>query len=81
MRVAEVRGAIIYICKNNGLFVKEFTPLQIKLSVTGNGKSTKEQVIKMVNMLITGRKDIKLDDEYDAIAAGLAFFATNRAEL
>ena len=41
MRVAEVRGALIYVSKKNNLFVKELTPLQIKMAVTGNGRSTK----------------------------------------
>lgn len=78
MRVAEVRGTILYLCKKAGLFIKEFTPLQIKLSVTGNGKSGKNEVIKMVNLLVINPKTDGIDDEYDAIAAGLACFATTK---
>jgi crossover junction endodeoxyribonuclease RuvC len=81
MRVAEVRGAIIYICRKNALFIQEFTPLQIKLSVTGSGASGKDQVIKMVNLLVTNLNKKALDDEYDAIAAGLAYFALNNPAL
>ena len=77
MRVAEVRGTIIYISKKNSLTVSEYTPLQIKLSVTGDGKSSKDQVIKMVKLLTKTNKTNILDDEYDAIAIGLAFFAYN----
>lgn len=78
MRVAEVRGTIIYICRKNKLSIKEFTPLQIKLAVTGDGKSSKDQVIKMVKLLIKNTKDKAVDDEYDAIAIGLAYFAYTR---
>ncbi len=78
MRVAEVRGAIIFICKKNNLLIKELTPLQIKLSVTGDGKSNKEQMIKMVNLLIPNINKKAQDDEFDAIAAGLAFFAHHK---
>lgn len=78
MRVSEVRGAIIYIAKKYKLTIKEYTPLQIKLAVTGNGKSTKDQVIKMVNLLVKNINGKKLDDEYDAIAIGLTYFVHNR---
>ena len=75
MRVAEVRGALIYIVSSRGLAVAEMTPLQIKLAVTGDGKSSKDQMMKMVDLLIDTKKPKMLDDEYDAIACGLAFFA------
>jgi crossover junction endodeoxyribonuclease RuvC len=79
MRVSEVRGALLYIAKKFDLKVREFTPLQIKLSVTGDGKSTKDQMIKMVGLIIPSvLKKKALDDEYDAIAAGIAFFAYER---
>lgn len=78
MRVSEVRGAIIYICRKSGLRIFEYTPLQIKLAVTGDGKSSKDQVIKMVDLIIGGLKSKALDDEYDAIAVGLAHFAYAR---
>ena len=75
MRVAEVRGALIYIASSNSLTVAEMAPLQIKLAVTGDGKSSKDQMMKMVDMLIKTNRSKMLDDEYDAIACGLAFFA------
>lgn len=78
MRVAEVRGAILYLAVKNNLTIKEMTPLQIKLAVTGDGKSSKDQIIKMVGLLVRVNKPKMLDDEYDAIAAGLAFFALNK---
>jgi crossover junction endodeoxyribonuclease RuvC len=75
MQVSEARGAIISLCAAERIEVKEFTPLQIKVAVTGNGRSDKQQMIKMVPLLIKIDKNIKHDDEYDAIACGLAYFA------
>ena len=75
MRVAEVRGAILYQARLSGLLVYEYTPLQIKTATTGYGKATKEQMMSMVRKLITGVEKIKQDDEMDAIAIGLTHFA------
>jgi crossover junction endodeoxyribonuclease RuvC len=78
MRVAEARGVMLYEGIKNNLPISEFTPLQIKVAVTGYGKSEKEQVKNMVKKLIKIDKGIKYDDEYDAIAIGLTFFACYR---
>ncbi len=66
---------LIYLARKHNLTVKEYNPMQIKLAVTGDGKSTKDQMMKMVSMLVKNIKPKALDDEYDAIAIGLAFFA------
>ena len=75
MRVAEVRGAILYQARILGLEVYEYTPLQIKVATTGYGKATKTQVMSMVRKLVSGADKIKQDDEIDAIAIGLTHFA------
>lgn len=75
MRVAEVRGAILYQARLSGLEIYEYTPLQIKVATTGYGKATKAQMISMVKKLISGADSIKQDDEMDAIAIGLTHFA------
>ena len=78
MKVSEARGVIMYEAAKNNLKVLEFTPLQIKVAVTGYGKSDKNQVTEMVKRLIKIARPIKYDDEYDAIAVGLTFFASYR---
>lgn len=72
MRVAEARGAIIYIGTKKGLNIREFTPLQVKIAVTGYGKSDKRGVDQMVRRLIRVDKEIQYDDEMDAIAIAIA---------
>ena len=78
MKVSEARGVMLYEAAKNNLLVMEFTPLQIKVAVTGYGKSDKEQVTEMVKRLIKINQPIKYDDEYDAIAVGLTFFASHK---
>ncbi len=78
INVAEVIGAIKYIAKSKGLNVFEYTPLQIKSAVAGNGHGNKKDVTNMVHKLIKIDKKIKYDDEYDAIAVGLTCFASER---
>lgn len=77
MHVAEVRGAIIFLAKKHDIQIKELNPNEIKLAVTGDGRSTKQQMIKMIQ-LITGYRDKVKDDEYDAIAVGIAFLVLYR---
>ncbi|OGD68296.1 crossover junction endodeoxyribonuclease RuvC [Candidatus Campbellbacteria bacterium RIFCSPLOWO2_01_FULL_34_15] len=78
MGVSEARGVIMYQAMLNKIPVFEYTPLQIKIAVTGYGKSDKKQVTDMVLRLIKIEKKIKHDDEYDAIAVGLTHLASHR---
>jgi crossover junction endodeoxyribonuclease RuvC len=80
LKVSEVKGILIYVSKNLGLKIFEYTPLQIKSAITGNGRSDKTAVQKMLYILIPELKNIekKIDDEYDAIACGLTHFALER---
>ncbi len=78
IKVSETRGVILYVASKNDLDVKEFMPNQIKIAVTGYGASDKKQITGMVKKLIKIEKDIEYDDEYDAIAVGLTYFAVNR---
>jgi len=80
MHVAETRGVLMYEAVSHGLTLHEFTPLQIKAAVTGSGRADKRAVISMIERLVVIDKEIKHDDEYDAIACGLTFFATNRTK-
>src|SRR3989344_503998 len=71
MRVAEVRGAVIALSQRLAIPVRDYTPLQVKVAVTGYGRASKTQVAQMLRKLLTFKKAIKHDDEYDAIAVAL----------
>lgn len=79
-KVGEVKGTLIYICKKNNMRIFEYTPLQIKSSVTGSGHSDKTAMQKMLLLVLPEltKIDKKIDDEYDAIACGLTHFAFER---
>lgn len=74
--VAEVKGMVSYIASSEKCTVAEFTPLEVKVAVTGYGRASKTEMIRMVRKLIHLDKSDALDDEYDAVAIGLTYLAT-----
>lgn len=75
MHVAEARGVVIYEGANAGLKIFEASPPQIKIATTGYGRANKEQIMKMVKILVEVDKLKTSDDELDAIAIALTAFA------
>lgn len=75
--VAEARGVLIVACKEytNKLF--EYTPLQIKQALTGNGRAEKKQVQFMVKNILGLSSVPKPDDAADALAVALCHMQTN----
>ncbi|MEI7765233.1 MAG: crossover junction endodeoxyribonuclease RuvC [bacterium] len=71
MHVAEARGVVIYECAKAHMKIFEAPPPQIKIATTGYGKANKEQVMKMVKLLVDIDNNKKSDDELDAIAAAI----------
>lgn len=71
LQVAEARGVILLEAERSGVLIKEYNPNQIKLAVTGYGKSDKKQIINMIEKLIKLKPTKRHDDEYDAIAVAL----------
>jgi crossover junction endodeoxyribonuclease RuvC len=78
MRVAEVRGALIQSASERGVEVYEYTPMQVKSAVAGWGGADKQQVATMLRLLMKIEKEIRHDDEYDAIAIALTHLAHAR---
>jgi len=71
MAVAEARGAILLTCARAGVEVVEFTPNQVKSSVTGNGQADKRAVGEMIVRLLSLKRSPKLDDASDALAIAM----------
>ena len=69
--VAQARGVAILSCCNNGIDIYEYTPLQIKTSITGYGRAEKKQMQNMVRMYLGLEEIPKPDDAADALAAAL----------
>lgn len=71
IKVAEARGTILLALKKKNIPIYEYTPLQVKSSVTGYGKAQKHQVIMMTKMLLKLRETPKPDDAADALAIAI----------
>lgn len=76
MRVAEVRGAILEAAAAARIPVREYTPGQIKCAAAGWGGADKRHMASMLRMLLKIEKNIKHDDEYDAIAVGITHLSS-----
>lgn len=76
--VAQMRGVLIYLAKQASCTVHEYGPQEIKVAVTGYGKSDKNAVITMVKTLLPSAPKEALDDEYDAIATAITCLASER---
>src|ERR1700712_1878012 len=76
MTVAQARGVVLLCGKQAGLEIAEYTPMQIKLAVTGYGKADKKQMQEMVKVLLGLREIPKPDDAADAIAAAITHAQT-----
>jgi crossover junction endodeoxyribonuclease RuvC len=76
INVAGVRGMLAYIAVSHKLPLYEYTPLEVKVAVTGYGKSDKRAVGEMVKRLVSIPAKKRLDDELDAIAIGLTCLAS-----
>ncbi|QQG44890.1 MAG: crossover junction endodeoxyribonuclease RuvC [Candidatus Sungiibacteriota bacterium] len=72
LTVSESRGAILLTTALAGLRVYEYTPLEVKKSVTGDGRADKLQVKKMLGLTLGGIDDPgAADDVFDAAAIAL----------
>lgn len=71
IKLAQFRGALCLKILQEVGFFHEYTALQVKKAVTGNGKATKEQVAFMVKRLYGIKKEIKPLDITDAMAIAL----------
>ena len=69
--VGQARGVAILAAQRAGVPIYEYTPMEIKISVTGYGKADKRQVQEMVKTLLGFPGIIKPDDTSDALAAAL----------
>ena len=78
IQVAQVMGALTYIAAAHGLSMYTYTPLEVKVAITGYGRGDKTAVAAMVPRLVELPKRKRLDDELDAIAIGLTCLASVR---
>lgn len=71
MTVAEARGVALLVGRRAQLPIAEYTPMQIKQTLTGYGKADKKQVQEMVRLQLGLKEVPKPDDCADALAAAI----------
>jgi crossover junction endodeoxyribonuclease RuvC len=76
MRVSEARGVILLSAAQQGISITEYTPSQVKQSVTGNGKARKQDVQRMLKLIFSLEKIPRPDDAADALALALCLAQT-----
>ena len=76
--VSHARGVAMLAGRKGGLLIGEYTPLQIKQTVTGYGKADKKQVQEMVRIQLGLSEIPKPDDCADALAAAITHYLMAR---
>lgn len=69
--VGEARGVILLAAAQNNLEISIYTPLQVKIALTGYGRAEKAQVGQMVKVLLKLKEIPKPDDTADALAVAI----------
>ena len=70
LKLGHARGVALLSVGRAGMGFAEYPPARIKQSVAGHGRASKDQVLKMVQMLL-GNQESYAEDESDALAAAL----------
>ena len=76
--VGQARGVILLACRHSGAQWAEYTPLQVKMAVVGNGNAKKEQVAYMVCALLGMKERPKTLHACDALAMALCHLQSRR---
>ena len=78
MTVAEARGVALLVAQKAKIPVAEYTPNQIKQTVTGSGNADKKQVQEMVRIQLGLKEVPKPDDCADALATAITHSLMSR---
>jgi crossover junction endodeoxyribonuclease RuvC len=81
MIVSQARGVILLALEQANIPIREYTPLQIKMAMTGYGRATKAQMQEMVRVQLGLKEKPKPDDCADALAVALTCLSDNRGLL
>jgi len=74
--VSQARGVILLATAQSDTSLREFTPLQVKQAVCGYGRADKQQIQKMIKILLKLKIIPKPDDTADALAIAVCCLAS-----
>jgi crossover junction endodeoxyribonuclease RuvC len=69
--VGQARGVVLLAAAEHGIPVFEYGPHEVKLAVTGYGRAAKDQVQRMVQMVLGMPSMPRPDDAADALAVAI----------
>ncbi len=70
LKLAHARGVAMVAVNAHGVDVVEYSPKTVKKTVVGNGSAPKDQVSRMLTMILPG-VTIKSEDESDSLAIAI----------
>ncbi len=76
--VGHARGIVLLSAAERKIPVFEYTPLQVKMALTGYGRAEKGQIGQMVKILLKLKEIPKLDDTADALAIAITHAFTRK---
>lgn len=79
--VAEARGVILLSAIQRNILIREYTPLEVKKSITGYGQAVKKQVQEMTKRVLHLPAIPKPDDTADALAIAVCHAHTDNSLL
>lgn len=79
--VGHARGVVLLCAAEKNIPVFEYTPLQVKVALTGYGRAEKMQIGKMVKVLLKLEEIPKPDDTADALAVALTHAYSRKGRL
>ena len=75
--VAQARGVCVLSAFKHNVEIAEYTPLQVKMAVTGYGRAEKRQIMEMTKTLLNLKEMPKPDDAADALAMAICHAHTS----
>lgn len=78
--VGQARGVIMLAVSKSKVPLAVYTPLQVKMAVTGYGRAEKNQVAQMIKILLKLESIPKLDDTTDALAIAITHAFSHKLE-
>jgi len=81
LKLGRAQGVAIAAALSKNIPMTEYSPKKIKLSITGNGNASKEQVAAMLENLLNFKNEDKYMDATDALAAAVCHFFQNKSTI
>ncbi len=78
LKLGRAQGVAIAAALSRSIPITEYSPKKIKMSITGNGNASKEQVAAMLQQLLNIDKDQRYMDATDALGAALCHYYQNK---